>query len=357
MDFKADECRLVVLATLPRAINLQEEFFTSYLRDSGFMLRRLNQRIIQALGRCNRGEDDFGVYVLADRRFATHFGRESNRCGIPTNIVAEIDCAENATELTEDELVARVEGFLQGDFSTFDSELSSCLDDVPEMEAAEELATSATSPHEVAGWTALFDSQDYERAAGQFERCANMASAESLREMTGFFRWCQAKATYLSGTQGNVVARNSAPDVFEQAIECGVKSAWFNRLRSSLNRHRAAATGASAQVLADYPFVVVQVFDEILERVGPRGHRFQRWVDEGTAWLKSDSHSQFQSGLQRLGEMLGYSAALPRYGASTDCRWRGIFGNTREVVTFEAKSNTNRLARSLRRQSGRPTIN
>ena len=82
MDFKANECRLVVITTLPRAINIQEEFITAYLRDAGFMRRRLNSRIIQAMGRCNRAEDDFGVYILADRRFATHFGRESNREGI-----------------------------------------------------------------------------------------------------------------------------------------------------------------------------------------------------------------------------------------------------------------------------------
>ena len=74
MDFKADECRLVVVTTLPRAINLQEEFISAYLRDAGFMKRRTNQRIVQALGRCNRADDDFGVYVLADRRFASHFG-------------------------------------------------------------------------------------------------------------------------------------------------------------------------------------------------------------------------------------------------------------------------------------------
>lgn len=337
MDFKAEECRLIVLATLPRAINLQEEFFTAYLRDSGFMLRRLNQRIIQALGRCNRAHDDFGVYILADRRFATHFGRESNRCGIPSNIMAEIDCAENATDVTVDELVERVEDFLNRDFSTFDSDLSECLGDVPEMEPEDDLATNATSPDEVMGWTALFDSQDYERAAERFEQCADSASAENLREMTGFFRWCQAKATFLSGRQGNVVARNHTLDVFEQAIECGARSAWFNRLRSSLNRHRTTSSGANTPVLAEYPFVVAQVFDEILERVGPRGHRFQRWGDQGAEMLNSDSHREFQNGLQRLGELLGYSAALPRYGASTDCRWRGIFGNTREVVTFEAK--------------------
>jgi hypothetical protein len=90
-------------------------------------------------------------------------------------------------------------------------------------------------------------------------------------------------------------------------------------------------------VPADYPFVVAQVFDEILEKVGPMGHRFQRWVDQGTEMLSSESHGKFQQGLQRLGELLGYSVVSPRYGASTDCRWRGIFGNSREIVTFEAK--------------------
>ena len=44
MDFKDDECRIVVIATIPKAINLQEEFITSYLRDSGFM------RLVEAWG-------------------------------------------------------------------------------------------------------------------------------------------------------------------------------------------------------------------------------------------------------------------------------------------------------------------
>src|SRR5260370_33939396 len=104
MDFNADECRLVIVKTLPRAINTQEDFISAYLRDSGFMRRRLNQRIVQALGRCNRSEDDYGIYVLADRRFASHFGRESNREGIPSNMVAEIDAAQDHAEVDEEEL-------------------------------------------------------------------------------------------------------------------------------------------------------------------------------------------------------------------------------------------------------------
>lgn len=38
-----------------------------------------------------------------------------------------------------------------------------------------------------------------------------------------------------------------------------------------------------------------------------------------------------------LGNLIGYSATRPKYGAATDCRWRGAFGQAREVFTFEAK--------------------
>lgn len=336
MDFKADECRLVVLATLPRAINIQEEFFTAYLRDAGFMLRRLNQRIIQALGRCNRGEDDFGVYVLADRRFATHFGRESNRAGIPRNIMAEIDCAEDATEIQETQLANRIEKFLKGDFSDFDMELDEHLKLIPPLTEQSDKGAES-SQHEVEGWTELFDSQDYESAARHFEKCANAASKAHLREVTGFFLWSQAKATFLLGKQGNVPARNETPDLLEHAIGAGGKSAWFNRLRSSLNRYRASTGVPLIGGPTDYPFVVIQEFDEILEKLGNRGTRFQGWIERVTSMLDSGSHGQYQEGLSELGKTLGYSATRPNYTASTDCRWRGIFGNMREVVTFEAK--------------------
>lgn len=336
MDFIASECRLVVLATLPRAINLQEEFFTAYLRDSGFMLRRLNQRIIQALGRCNRSEDDFGVYVLADRRFATHFGRESNRQGIPSNIMAEIDLAENSTELSEEKLSKQVVDFLSGKFREFDAELKECREGVGQEQDVQDMASSATAADEIAGWTALFQSQNYERAAGRFERAADTASENGLRELSGFLRWTEAKARFLSGGQGDTIARQRAIETFKRAVDCGAKSGWFNRLRSSLNRHLAISDLSSGTKI-DCPLQIVHAFDELLEIVGPKGHRFERWCTTTSEHLSSESHKSFLIGLQRLGNLLGFTASSPEYGAATDCRWRGIFGNFAEVITFEVK--------------------
>jgi hypothetical protein len=332
MDFKADECRLVVLATLPRAINLQEEFYSAYLRDAGFMLRRLNQRIIQALGRCNRAEDDFALYILADRRFKAHFGRESQRVGVPANIVAEIDCAEDAADLPEAALVERVRSFLNADFVEFDRDLAVHRADVPEHD--ESSSGDEDSNDEVSGWLELFQRQNYQRAAEHFEAC--VSDEEGLSELPAFLRWCEAKSIFLAGEQGDPVARANAPMLLEQAIGHGRTSSWFNRQRAALNRyrHQAAADGMDANEFAQS---ALRVFDDRLERLGRRDTRFERWANRTRDALASRSHDHYLTGLVELGELLGYTATRPSHTAATDCRWRAVHANAREVVTFEAK--------------------
>jgi tetratricopeptide (TPR) repeat protein len=332
MDFKADECRLVVLATLPRAINLQEEFYTAYLRDAGFMLRRRNQRIIQSLGRCNRAPDDFAIYILADPRFAVHLGRESQRVGLPRNVVAEIDAAEDATELPDDVLVKSVERFLGSDFDAYDRELLEQLNAVPD-ELTEE--PDEDSSDEVAAWLEMYQRQNYRRAAEHFN--AALESSQAATEIAAFLRWCEAKAMFLGGRQGDRAATESALQLFERAIGHGRSSSWFNRQRSSLNRYLASRDEVGTEPGDDYAQSVLRVFDDRLEDFGTKDTKFQRWVDRVSAALESEHHNEFLSGLSTLGEMLGYTATRPRHTAATDCRWRGVFGNAREVITFEAK--------------------
>jgi len=335
MDFNADECRLVVVTTLPRAINTQEEFISRYLRDSGFMKSRLNQRIVQALGRCNRSDDDFAVYVLADRRFSTHFGRESNRAGIPPNIIAEIDIAQDWAEIDQRELIERVERFLGQDFAQYDSELQSYLADVPRESPLP--SPPDTSAEEVLGWTALFASQNYEIAADCFERCWEEARAANLIEIGALHGWHWAKALYLQSLLDEPSARERCLQVFEQAIRRGGQSSWFNRMRASLNRARRVPELVEQAARDDYAAVLLRAFDDRLEKVGTTGTTFERWCQSIDERLQSDSHAMYQEGLEHLGDTLGYDASRPRHGAATDCRWRGVFGNAREVIAFEAK--------------------
>ncbi|SFI42590.1 Rad3-related DNA helicase [Tindallia magadiensis] len=334
MDFNADECRLVILATLPRAINIQEEFFCAYLRDSGFMFKRLNQRIIQALGRCNRDEGDFGVYVLGDRRFATHFGRESNRKGIPKNIMAEIDLAEDSTESTNEDLMDSINKFMNENFEEYDKDLEDALELVPEKQNND---SDIETQNEVIGWSALFFSKNYGIAAEKFSECYEDAKEKNHIEIAAFYGWCYAKALYLEGLSGNIASKNKALEVFEQSIIRGGQSSWFNRMRISLNRANKSASAKEVTPLENCATVIIQRFDEHLESLGVKGKKFKNWSDKIHSDLESNSHNEFQRGLLELGDLLGYCRTAPKHNASTDCRWRGVFGNSKEVITFEIK--------------------
>lgn len=334
MDFKDDECRIVVITTLPRAINLQEEFITSYLRDAGFMRRRLNQRIVQALGRCNRAPSDYAVYFMADQRFATHFSREVNREGLSRNVQTEIDLAQDIAEMSEGDVVERVERFLQRDFSRFDPDIKARAAYVPSTTVVSPL--NDTSPHEVVAWAAL-DSQNYPVAADRFGACWDLAKKDNVIELGALHGYHRAKALYLQGRRGDTNASHRALQALDDAIARGGRSAWFNRMHGSLLRARADTASAAVFTEMEYAEAVLRTFDDLLDRVGTTGGKFQSYLDKITTKLSSSKHPEYQDGLDDLGRILAYAPLRPKYGAATDCRWRGSFGHAREVFTFEVK--------------------
>lgn len=335
MDFKGDECRLVVLLTLPRAINLQEEFITSYLRDSEFMRRRLNQRIVQALGRCNRAKDDYALYLLADQRFPVHFGRDTNLVGLPSNIIGELDMAQDLADAEEPELIGLVKDFMSGQFSEFDSRVENYK--APFLPGKASQAAPDTSEDEVLGWNALHPSQNYGLAADHFERCWDKMRQFDYTEIGALHGWHWAKSIFLQLQQGDPAARGRFITVLQDALGKGQKSSWFNRQRAALNKYLAGAAAASEALQEEYPNAIIRAFDDFLEKVGTKGEKFQKQCEKISSSLASEDHSLFQDGLEALGRLLGYTASRPKHSAATDCRWRGVFGDTREAYTFEAK--------------------
>ena len=333
MSFHGDECRIVILSTLPRAINTQEEFFCAYLRDAAFMKRRLNARIIQALGRCNRASDDFAIYFLCDKRFDTHFGSESNRVGISRNIAAEIDMAQDLSVEDSNELVQRMEKFFSEDFSEYDSHLADLHSNVPTPGQAGTLSIPAD--REVLGWNALFESKNYTVASDAFEDCWDAAKSANIRELGGYYGWCTAKASFLAA---RLESRNPAEslDALQQAIDRGGRSAWFNRMRASLGRFRREAH-EPGQMGDEYFNAVVRAFDTRLEKEGATGPKFERWGSQIESKISSDSHNGFAEAFLEVGSLLGFSCTRPRHSSATDVQWRGVFRQAREVFTFELK--------------------
>ena len=299
------------------------------------MRRRLNQRIVQALGRCNRSPGDFAVYVLADRRFASHFGRESNRVGLSKNMISEIDLAEDMADLELLNLKSKVRSFIKGNFADYDRELNAMVDDIPDKTEADPL--SEIVKYEVHGWTVLFSSQNYGAAAQSFEKCYEKAKEANIREFGAFYGWCWAKARYLQACRSGECTKSEALTILEEAINRGGVSSWFNRLRASLNRERQVFEDKSTVTEEEYRQAIIRAFDNLLELLGTRGKRFEKWCNRLTEELDAPKHDQCSEGLRKLGSLIGYDSYRPRHNSATDCQWRGSFGSLKEIYTFELK--------------------
>jgi hypothetical protein len=336
MDFKADECRIVVVTTLPRAIDLQEEFISAYLRDASFMRRRLNQRIVQALGRCNRADDDYGVYVLADRRFASHFGRESNREGIPANMVSELDMAQDDAETDVRILQKKIQSFLKGQFKSYDTQLKEYRAAVPgQRSESTKIDTEKVTALEVLGWSALFSSQNYDIAVDRFEEVSAAYLDANIIEMGAFQKWVWSKAKTLQTLRAESAVGAEALSLAEEAISRGGKSSWFNRMRASVGRVRKQKP-VNQGVPGEYASSLIRAFDDFLELNGLRD-KFDKRMKRIGELLQSEKHDEFSEGFQLFGQLLGYHSFRPKGQSAMDNRWRGTFGNQREVFAFEAK--------------------
>ena len=335
MDFSGDECRLVILTSLPRSVNIQEEFISAYLRDSQFMKSRTNQRIVQALGRCNRDDGDYATYILVDPKFDSHFGYSANQTDLTPRMIAEIDLAQDLNEQPITEVTALVDSFLNGDFVEFDEKFDDYLSDLPNISM--ESSALEVSEQEVLGWTAMFSNENYRVAEEQFETCWNAAKRANRLEICAYFGFLRAKAIQLQSRLSDPSLNDKAMRVLENAIQTGGTSAWFNRLRASINRVREEEMLVGVGFSDDYFAILKRNIDDLLEELGPKRLRFDKYCARIGELLKSESHNEYQEGLEKLGRVLGYDSQRPRHSGATDCRWRGVFGSGREFVTFEAK--------------------
>ncbi len=335
MDFQGSECRVFCLPNLPRATNPQEQFVSSNLADAAFLIERLNARIVQALGRGNRAPDDFALYILGDDRFLNHFGRESFRRSIPASINLEIDVAQDHVAEEAAAVAARVSEFLQGHFEAHDQELAAAETGAMEPPGPAPEWSATLAEFEVDGWREMWLG-DYAAAERAFERWADSCSEHGLNELGGFARWCQAKAAFLSGRQGDGPAEQRSIALLDAAIgQGGRMTVWFNRLRASLNAVREAV-GEQVPPPNEREGILAAWDHHFSDRTtsARRWEKLRQRVSDG---LASGSHAQYQEAMEQIGELLGYRAVRPPGQGATDVRWQAMSGGVREMFVLECK--------------------
>lgn len=97
MDLAADSCRLEVMSGVPAASHLQDEFLSSKLRAREVLAERVRTRVVQGMGRCTRGPQDWSVVVIHGHQLVNYLSTPENIQSMPVDLQAEIEFGMRAS--------------------------------------------------------------------------------------------------------------------------------------------------------------------------------------------------------------------------------------------------------------------
>jgi hypothetical protein len=320
LDFPGESCQLEILPETPVATSELEEWASAYLRDATFADERFAQRIIQALGRCNRTETDRSVYILADPEFVSMLSRRSIIDQLPLQVRAEIKAALRRSDDDFWLAIGQSTAFLEGeDFgSAADRALPQAQSDLGDAGA------------EVDGFHALWR-MDHGLAADLFDRAAS--AAQLAPEYRAFWLAMRSLALQEAARFGDKRSAPAAITALRAAATSGASSTFFVRLRLAEKRQ----AGEHAVIDEEVPNNLVVSWDALIAKHGTAGPRFDRWAEALVGEIAGENHDAVARAIARIGQdLLGLATKVPRpIAGNHDAEWE--LTRPHRALSFEVK--------------------
>ncbi len=317
IDFPGDECRLLFIEGLPKAVNLHERFLMSRMAANILFNDRIQTRVLQAIGRCTRSLEDYSAVVAtgeelpsylvdARRRKYLHpelqaelaFGADQSKDVSPSDLTENFDIfLDNgeAWEKANDEIVAKRESLQQAEFPA-----------MAELHAAVE--------HEVRYQEAMWQ-KDYAQAFARAGEVLGKLSAPDLRGYRALWHYLAGSAAWLAA-DAEPGFKVKAKQQFGKAKGGAPSVSWLVRLASYQDNAEVGET--ETQVPADQ----LERFEAALEQFGAvHDQKFARAEKSILEGLQSTESGPFEDAQRKLGDLLGFEAGKEESEGSPDPWW------------------------------------
>ena len=328
IDFPGDECRLLCVRGLPKAVNLQEQFLMSRMGANLLFNDRIQTRVLQAIGRCTRSLEDFSAVVVSSDDLTDYLTDNRRRKYLHPELQAEIDFGvEQSKGVSIGGMIENFETFLDNDeeWEEANDEILSYRKTAVQkpFPAMGELRAAVASE---VYFQEAFWQEDYEEALGRAEEVLGQFNAPELRGYRALWHYLAGSAAWLG------------PDEL------------IGKARLHFNKAKTAATGVSWLVkLAQYeredgktekddsPILIEQLehVEFVLAALGTAHDRaFANREKAILKGLNSTDKGPFEEAHRLLGEMLGFNSRNEESEGSPDPWW--FIGN--QCFVFEDHS-------------------
>ncbi len=320
IDFPGDECRLLCIDGLPKAMNMQERFIMSKMGAAALYNERIQTRVLQAAGRCTRAlQDRSAVFVtgtelvdfLADSRKWQYFHPE---------LQAELKFGvDQSTRVSVDELLENFDMFMENnaDWSSVDGMIRNAIGNFQQaaFPAMDELETVVE--HEVAYQEAMWH-EDYTTALTAARTILGSLNHPDLRGYRALWHYLAGAAAHRLSTAAGDAQAQAAQEQFARAKSAAPYVSWLNTLARAVGGiENEEAEAQSAETLKQ----VEALEQQFLAMGTATNHKFEKRAAKVQTELAGAN--TFESAQVELGTLLGFGADNDESDAAPDPWWLG----------------------------------
>lgn len=318
IDFPGDECRVLIVAGLPRATNLQEKFLISRLGAVAMLNDRILTRVVQAFGRCTRSPTDFAAVVVEGEELSSFLLAGDRRCFLHPELQAELQFGiEQSKDQTEGAFLDNVSEFLlqsptwqKADSQIVELREGLTRDDLPGTADLAE-AVKSEIEYSIAIWQG-----DYTSA---FEACRTIISVLNdpvLRGYRALWSYLAGSAAWLNYKNGVAGFDQQARLQFTGAQKAAPAVSWL------LNLTRIEKTEKEALGRDEALAIQIENLEKNLENLGTI---HDRKFDEEEKFIRENimrnENDKFEAAHERLGTLLGLTSGKVESTGSPDPWW------------------------------------
>lgn len=322
IDLADNQCRILVLDSLPSFGNLSDRYEQQCREDSALITTKIAQKIEQGLGRSVRSEKDYSVILIVGEDLVSFIKTSINQNLFSPQTLMQIKIGEDVSNSVKDEI-----SDIQTAGKAFLEVISQCLnrdenwkqfykeamDDIKLKEEAHPLIDIIIK--EFRAEQACIKS-DYSRAEKIYQDLINIDFKDREQEK-GWYLQLMAKCVYRRSKINSEKIQKKAHDLNPYVL----KPLNYNyKVISTINQKSLTLVHEYLCKFKTYEDLVLKI-DTILSA-----------LSFGT---RSD---KFEAALQEIGKLLGYISQRPdhEYNVGPDNLW--IFPNSLNFIGFECKN-------------------
>ncbi|MCH8618021.1 DEAD/DEAH box helicase [Undibacterium sp. TS12] len=328
IDFPNDDCRLLFVEGLSSTTNLQERFLINRMGANLLFNERIQTRVLQAIGRCTRGLNDYSAVVVTGDELPAYLTDRKRRKYFHPELQAELEFGvDQSTKVGSQDFLDNFDSFLEheedweeANQSILDMREAATQERFPAMDQLESIVS-----HEIVWQTAIWN-EDYVKAYDAAREVLGGLTDPGLRGYRALWHYLAGSAAEAAARAGVTGFDAHARSQYRKAKDAANRIPWLIGLARGSIAEEPSPDEVSNRTL----LMQVEQLEAQLVRLGTLHNRdFSAREKQIRDGLKEGT--SFEQAQVLLGEHLGFNAGKMETDASPDPWW--IVGDI--TIVFE----------------------